>query len=1102
MDGPTLRSTTVQLPENTTRRLEEFRKHVRVIKVAEGILAGLFGLAASYVAVFLLDRLIDTPAILRLALLLIGSFGLGVLFPLKWHKWVWGTRQMEQVAALLKHKFPRLGDQVLGVVELARNEIDDNRSVTLTQAAINQVDEIVKDRDFSDAVPDPKHRFWGVTAAVPLSLTLLALVLVPAAGANALSRWLMPWRDIDRYTFTQIEELPERLVVPQGEEFTLTAMLTEQSEWQPALARAWVEGRDVVSAERDADGYLLKFAAQTDPGVMHVRIGDVRESIHVQPEIRPEITTLQASINLPEYLQYSHNISSEIRGGVVSVVKGAELSLNGEVSRPLQALQVDGDKVTAKSENRNFTGSQFAVNRMAADESRDLELSWRDELGLTPKNPFKLKIKAVDDENPAVTCRQTEPQQVVLTTDVIEFELSATDDYGIQKMGLEWKGLPDPLHNTSPESGDKIVQLGSPEETSLSTTATFCAETDGVKPQSLQVRAFAIDYKPDAVRAYSPTYLLHVMTPEEHAIWLTDQLRRWASLSADVYEEEVRLHDENRAIRRLSKDDVAKAENQQRIRQQAAAERANASRLGAVTDHGDRLIKQAIRNPEMLVGHLETWAEILQKLREISDQKMPNVADLLDSASQPKPGKPVAANSSKKSKPSQSVGKNLGEQKPGGGKSPESKAKGSVPKISDVESGFNEKNEQKGSSKKKKGSGKFGLPTTTLQGGPKQEPQPEEEEQAEEDNPVDQAVEDQADLLAEFAKVREQLEEILADLENSTFVKRFKAASRRQMEIATDLNRTLFKGFGIDQDKLDERQTGQLKRVSETELGQSRNVWTIKSDLEAYLGRKQEEKYEKILDEMEELEVVYKLGELSKIIESNQTGESISRSEFWADTLDRWGEELVGACKGGKCKGCKGDSLPPAIVLEVMRILDGEIDLREATRGLENAQQALEEVVYTDRAEGQSKTQDDLHIRLKNVINDIKAIPEGESKFQKEINLLSAAGQAMTDATTILSRPDTGPEAIAAETEVIEILLQAKRCNPNGGGGGGGSTPGGGGGGDTDQSALATLGSTDDLNANVEKRDVDQAGGTTGRQLPEEFRAGLDAFFNALDKVN
>jgi hypothetical protein len=134
----------LSLPDSTRERLEQFRQRVRVVKIAEGILAGLFGLVLSYLAVFIIDRFIDTSALFRTSLLLSGSVGLAVLFPLKCHRWVWGTRSMEQVARLLKHKFPALGDQLLGIVELAHSDKDLGSSTRLAQAAIDQVDSVVR----------------------------------------------------------------------------------------------------------------------------------------------------------------------------------------------------------------------------------------------------------------------------------------------------------------------------------------------------------------------------------------------------------------------------------------------------------------------------------------------------------------------------------------------------------------------------------------------------------------------------------------------------------------------------------------------------------------------------------------------------------------------------------------------------------------------------------------------------------------------------------------------------------------------------------------------------------------------------------------------
>jgi len=184
-----------------------------------------------------------------------------------------------------------------------------------------------------------------------------------------------------------------------------------------------------------------------------------------------------------------------------------------------------------------------------------------------------------------------------------------------------------------------------------------------------------------------------------------------------------------------------------------------------------------------------------------------------------------------------------------------------------------------------------------------------------------------------------------------------------------------------------------------------------------------------------------------------------------------------------------------------MRILDAEMDLREATRSTEQAHDVIEQQEYYQRAEKLAVTQDELFERMGQVIEDIINLPDGAQKFGRELNLLSKAGAVMAEASTILREPDTGPEAIAAETEVIELLLDSKRANPNGGGGGGGSSPGGGGGGDTDTPALALYGAGADARGQVEYRDVRQSTGTTSDGLPAEYRDGLEAFFNAVEQT-
>ncbi len=183
-----------------------------------------------------------------------------------------------------------------------------------------------------------------------------------------------------------------------------------------------------------------------------------------------------------------------------------------------------------------------------------------------------------------------------------------------------------------------------------------------------------------------------------------------------------------------------------------------------------------------------------------------------------------------------------------------------------------------------------------------------------------------------------------------------------------------------------------------------------------------------------------------------------------------------------------------------MKILHQEMELREETRGLQQARPALAAEPVTNQSEVLAETQQDLAARVNQVNLDIRELPDAENAFRRELILLTQVRQVMLEAHELLRQEITGPETIAAETEAIELLLQSRRINPKGGGGGGGSSPGGGGTGDTDEAALALIGLGNERNASVIARTVRQSTGTSGSALPAEFRQGLESFFEALEQ--
>jgi hypothetical protein len=187
------------------------------------------------------------------------------------------------------------------------------------------------------------------------------------------------------------------------------------------------------------------------------------------------------------------------------------------------------------------------------------------------------------------------------------------------------------------------------------------------------------------------------------------------------------------------------------------------------------------------------------------------------------------------------------------------------------------------------------------------------------------------------------------------------------------------------------------------------------------------------------------------------------------------------------------------VILEVLKILEAEVNLREETRVAEQAKEGVTADEHLSEGIRLSETQDLLRDRVDQVVVRIEELPDGGAQFGKEIDLLTSVSRVMVDARDILVSPNTGSEAIAAETEAIELLLQCKRINPKGGGGGG-TSPGGGGQGDTQDAAIALLGTGVNEKEQREARVITQATGETGRSLPEEFRAGLDEYFQRWER--
>ena len=1136
------------LPQSLAEQLGSFRSRIRFLKLAEVLVSAIAGFILAYLLVFIVERFTSINAVLRTLLLIVGTLGFTIALPFAIRKWIWNTRRWEKVALLLRKPFPTLGDEILSVIEMVNDQTGSGASPRLIEAATEQTRQRVAKHDLSAAAGSTKAKYLSLIAAFTFFVAAMLMFLYPSAAQNAWARFLAPWTDTPRFTFTRIGDLPNEKVVPYGESFPLDVSLDTASQWSPETATAKV-GPSVVSAANSDGHYPFSLPAQTEQTQVSVSIGDDHRSVELLPMTRPELVDITTKITLPDYLQQTQPIQRTTTNRRVSVVAGSEIAFDFQASRDLESASVDGQPV-------NVVGKRVVTTPMLIETSKKFAVDWSDVHQLSPLKPIELSINVIEDQFPAVVLG-TFKERVLLESKSLRFEFNGRDDFGLRKIGLEWSS-PSEEDQQADVKGEKVLFAGGPQVTSVDERGIFTPKLENLTPQILTLRLFAEDFHPDHGRIYSRPQTLHVMSHDEHVEWVNQNMQRWKSKADAIYERELGLLEENRILRDLNIEQLRLPENVRRLENQVAAERENAQRLAAAVVDGRILIEQAMTNENMRADQVNRWAQSLADLERISGEDMANLAGRLaevqsniqpglaaqgvpssnasgDSDSQAAdalaadapPSLPPTGSPGDIPEPADSVGKNR--LKPNGGQSSEpsedsSDADGdeedqspSAPSILDIEDTMLEReSESESESSPASGGGALELPSTQLL-NPIQE-QEEQEEQSESETPeeseesgqprppsapaMDGIVEDHKKLLEEFRKARAEMDKIMGAFENATFVKRFKAASRNQLKNAGEINRTIPRTFGSNESAAGPIQ-GRLEEAVEIQRTLFQGIRELRMDLQAFQGREPDEARQKILDEMGQLNMEVKLEEIPKRLEKNRLGDALHRSEFWADTFDRWAEELVPPQSPGEGAGAGGGeepSLPPQIVLDVMRQIENETILRDETRGFQLSREAMSLDEQQERNDALTVYQMAIQESSLDTIKDIAELPNAETDFADPLSQVRNGVEAMNDASGILFDNNTGDPALAAESAAIEALLLTNRGNEPPAPSSPQENNSGLDGSEQFANPMAML-NPSGLNPLQDDPDTsDDALGSVSDNVPEKFRDGIDSFTNKLGR--
>ena len=888
------------IPEELQKQLAEFQRQLWRTKIVEAILAGFFGLIISFLVVFVLDRFIATPPLARLGILIAGTSLFAIFAPLMMRRWIYGHRKEGQLARLISKKFPKLGDRLLGVVELQdQKESHKTLSPELRAAAMAHVARQAGKKDMGEALPISHYKKLGLGVALGALCVILGFSFAPKAGSNALKRWLLPLSDTERYTFTQLDlsGLPDPYTVPYDEPFVIIVPLKEETDDRPEIAEARYGLQDWLETDLGEKSYRFEFQGQQSRDVLTLRVGDALHRIRIEPEIRPELTALDAKVTLPAYLQLEPK-TIDIRAGTLSALAGSTIELEGTFSRDLKsatgtvtALPSDDEVVSTFEEASETETEQPAPLpdptplELTISEDRitsspielgefrvEIPLQWTDVKGLESSTSFNLKIQTAHDQAPLVYTQGIERQIVILAGETLEFEVMTEDDYGIQEIGLMWQGEFTKPTDESPASGELLLKQGSPSNSRLSELAIFSPKTHGIVPQKLSLVGYAQDFKPERERSLSEPIIIYILTEDEHAQLLKQRFDRLIGELEDAARREQNNLDTNERLDQLNKpEDLQNEENKEKLAQQEDAEDQNAEKMEEIAKKMEELFKDAARNKSIEKETMKKMADSLQNMKELAKQDLP-----------------------------------------------------------EIEKKLNESQDNKSTPEKAK-------------------------------KDLQEAIEKQKEALKKMQETIKKANEANNNFEASTFINRLKRAASDEDGISNKLVSSMtgqnseskkaatpLLGAAAESDTFDPVFRRMIEMLGTQQRRTGSDVNWIQEDLANFYARTQKEIHKEIVDDMKRSEISLKLEGLQTRISKNRSFTAALEAKKWGAQLREWAKKLKGTPPdaaggdGGGEGGASPEEKDFEFMLKVMRMVQAEQDIRSRTRSLEQLMRSVE----------------------------------------------------------------------------------------------------------------------------------------------------------------
>lgn len=448
-----------QPSQQMVTELEQLVEHGRVrwrrLILIEAVSLAVAAPLAYLWGVFLLDNVLHLPAWALVAANV--AFVVCVVWAVRklLQSWRRARFTTDQVALAIEQRTPGgLENRLINALQLSRGEAASGESA-MTEAVVGENYRVLKQMRLQQST---ESRPVVIRATVALLLVALGVgfwVGSTERFTTSAGRLFMPLAGIEPVYRTRLAVEPGDVTVRAGQDVTLEV---EVEGRVPEHVRLLVDAGDRQAAHElpvdpETNTARYTFAAVQGNMTYQLRGGDFRTpqfAITVPAEL--QLHALEAEMRYPEYTGLGEQ-RVESDTGDLEAIAGTEAELTFALNQPVEAawlVWAADEKAREKSgdgaDDERIELSKLEPERFVTshrfDESVDYVIEARRGNDETVRTPVA-RLRAVADEPPEVQLAGVGNDSEVMLEDVLELTVRASDEVGLETVGLFWRPADD-----------------------------------------------------------------------------------------------------------------------------------------------------------------------------------------------------------------------------------------------------------------------------------------------------------------------------------------------------------------------------------------------------------------------------------------------------------------------------------------------------------------------------------------------------------------------------------------------------------------------------------------------------------------------------------